>query len=170
MHSLLRCIAYRFIRVERIDVKWHRRKLKPRGLKSIARQTIIVYPPIVAKSSLNARRRDARARARVYARRSRLKCQSERATTTERTFECGTSESGVTAFVHCSRDESCHGLAAIRRIRDTIRFRSAKHSRYDVLGLTRNTAEIRIILARDAPDILTMLRGPSGCLRRERIL
>lgn len=61
-------------------------------------------------------------------------------------FEC-TPESGVTAFVHCSRDESCYGLAAIRRIRDTIRFRSAKHSRYDVLGPTRNSAEIRVILA-----------------------
>lgn len=70
----------------------------------------------------------------------------------------------MTALVHCSRDESCHGLAAIRRIRDTIRFRSAKHSRYDVLGLTRNSAEIRAILARDAPDILTMLQArPDVC-------
>lgn len=65
---------------------------------------------------------------------------------------------GVTALVHCSRDETCHGWAAIRTIRDTIRFRSAKHSRYDVLGLTRNPAEIRAILARDAlRDIHTML-------------
>lgn len=78
---------------------------------------------------------------------------------------------GVTALVHCSRDETCHGWAAIRTIRDTIRFRSAKHSRYDVLGLTRNPAEIRAILARDAlRDIHTMASTPFGCLRRKRIL
>lgn len=77
---------------------------------------------------------------------------------------------GVTALVHCSRDVSCHGLAAIRRIRDTIRFRSAKHSRYDVLGLTRNPAEIRAILARDALETSSLCYYPLGCLRRKRIL
>jgi len=64
----------------------------------------------------------------------------------------------VTAFVHCSRGVSCHGLAAIRRIRDTIRFRSEKRSRYDVLGLTRNPCgNSGYSRARRSRDMLTML-------------
>lgn len=64
----------------------------------------------------------------------------------------------VTAFVHCSRGVSCHGLAAIRKIRDTIRFRSEKRSRYDVLGLTRNPCgNSGYSRARRSRDILTML-------------